>query len=703
MSWRRAMRLGLWQKAEAQLAKLPEAERKAPELGYLGAVLALERGDGDQALARLAALEEKLPLLSKEIAERRAEAHLRQADPAQVAAWLAQQGDARSLVGAAEKYRQAKQLDDARRALDKGFRALARLTGDEHKQVEASARALRAQLSLQNGHKASAAGDYRWLALHAAMLPEGESAAAELERIAPLSKLSASQRYERAMGFARRGDVEATENELSQSRKAPGKQPSEAKVLHARGWAHYIARGDYEQAARLLTQAAKLGGGNALRDRFYAARALSRAHRNAEAIERYELLAKVHPKTSWGEQARYLAARLHYIAGEWPEAEKGFSGYIQTHGKRSRYGKTARYSLAVTRLAAGKYPAAAADLEALVKAEDDTRLRARYRELWGVALAGAGRQQDASTQLREVIVEHPLSAPALLAAARLRALGESAPPLVGSSQAVEEQQQASRYARLPPRAALLASLELHHQAELALRQEEAHIIGDDKSHQAELLCSAYGQLQSAGRRYQVGQRAAGWAALKVAPAPATHWLWDCVYPRPYETVVSEFASRFGVRDDLVYAVMRQESAFRPTAESPVGAVGLMQLMPQTALKAAAELGQTHRPEDLLHPAHNIQLGTYYLGQLAKMYQGRSTLMVASYNAGPQAVSRWLQSGEALPLDLFIARIPYNETRNYVYRVVGNEAHYGYLRAGAAGIPVVDLTLPKGLRAPADAY
>jgi soluble lytic murein transglycosylase len=102
------------------------------------------------------------------------------------------------------------------------------------------------------------------------------------------------------------------------------------------------------------------------------------------------------------------------------------------------------------------------------------------------------------------------------------------------------------------------------------------------------------------------------------------------------------------------------------------------------------------------PAINIKFGSYYLGLLLDMFGQRKELAAAAYNAGPHAVTRWLRAGEELPLDIFVARIPYSETRNYVYRVLGNYARYSYDK-GEGTVPQVSLKLPEGLRAPDDAY
>jgi len=148
--------------------------------------------------------------------------------------------------------------------------------------------------------------------------------------------------------------------------------------------------------------------------------------------------------------------------------------------------------------------------------------------------------------------------------------------------------------------------------------------------------------------------------------------------------------------------MRQESAFRPTVVSPAKAVGLMQIIPPTAKRIAEEIDATYEPHLMRSPAVNIRFGAYYLRRLLDMFGDRPELTAAAYNAGPHAVTRWLRAGEKLPLDLFVARIPYKETRNYVYRVMGNYARYAY-REDPALVPSIDLTLPAGMRAPKDAY
>lgn len=117
----------------------------------------------------------------------------------------------------------------------------------------------------------------------------------------------------------------------------------------------------------------------------------------------------------------------------------------------------------------------------------------------------------------------------------------------------------------------------------------------------------------------------------------------------YESLISDNASANDLSADFVRAVIAAESAFNPRAHSIKGAMGLMQLMPETAAD--------YHVTDAYDPAQNIRAGTTYLKSLLDRYHGDESLALAAYNAGPQAVAKY---GDKVP--------PYRETRAYVARV-----------------------------------
>lgn len=146
------------------------------------------------------------------------------------------------------------------------------------------------------------------------------------------------------------------------------------------------------------------------------------------------------------------------------------------------------------------------------------------------------------------------------------------------------------------------------------------------------------------------------------------------YPKPYAAQFAEAAQQCGVDVDLLFAVARQESLFQPRAVSPVGAVGLMQLLPTTAGRVLGAKGRQDSvsTNDLFDTRLNTLAGACYLRALLERYNGSLPLAVAAYNAGEDTVDTWLARRDKLPdSPYFTEWIPYQETRDYVQKVLRN--------------------------------
>ena len=157
----------------------------------------------------------------------------------------------------------------------------------------------------------------------------------------------------------------------------------------------------------------------------------------------------------------------------------------------------------------------------------------------------------------------------------------------------------------------------------------------------------------------IGQR-----TLAGAPALMARAAGPMLRSSTFDSIIQQHSSLQGIRADLVRAVIQVESAFNPRAISPKGAMGLMQLMPQTA----ARFGVL----DAFNPAENIRAGVSYLKQLLIRYENNEQLALAAYNAGPLAVDRY---GSQVP--------PYKETQNYVQRIYA----LGGATPGAPGMKI----------------
>ncbi len=154
------------------------------------------------------------------------------------------------------------------------------------------------------------------------------------------------------------------------------------------------------------------------------------------------------------------------------------------------------------------------------------------------------------------------------------------------------------------------------------------------------------------------------------------------YPQTYSEEVQASAKEFSVDENLIYAVIYTESGFRADAESGAGAVGLMQLMPETFTWLQERLdGEVVYSEDALKtPSVNIRYGTYFLSYLLEQYSDVPTAL-AAYNAGTTNVDRWLSDSAYSSDGKTLDDIPYDETRNYVKKVTDVRKKYENIYGG----------------------
>ncbi|MHB1512961.1 MAG: transglycosylase SLT domain-containing protein [Acidiferrobacter sp.] len=176
----------------------------------------------------------------------------------------------------------------------------------------------------------------------------------------------------------------------------------------------------------------------------------------------------------------------------------------------------------------------------------------------------------------------------------------------------------------------------------------------------------------------------GWgdcAILTVAGTGAKHAL-SIRFPLLYRSLIEADAGRNKIDPAWVYGIIRQESAFIFDARSDVGALGLMQLMPETGFITAREIHLSITGDrDLIDVANNVDVGTHYLADVLLRARGEEPVATAAYNAGPTAAISWLPVRRALPADIWIETIPYRQTRGYVKNVLTFTAIYDYLLKG----------------------
>lgn len=693
--WRAAAESGDWEGVAGAIDALGPLRRADPKTRYVRALAALRLGDFSTALAALEGLDAALPALEAEIASARARCQLEIGPFAAAAAYYEQLGSDAGRLEAARAWRRAGQPDRAARLA--GMLLQARSPRPRNA-LYVAARWLRAELSEQLGELELARRDYRWLALTAAK----PDAAQAYERTAH-TRLTRMQRFRRASAFAERGEVDRVQQELAALHAAPGRMPVRSELRRVLGRAYYVARTDNAKAAEILERVARETRHAHSEDLFMAARARERALQFRRASRLYARIVQLYPGSPAEERARYLLAHVAYVQGRWAAAERAYTGYLRryhslrTGHRHGRFVSSALYERAVCQLAAHRPLQAFDDLERLAALQKKQRPLLEHLE--GVALAASGRgslENRAVERFEQVLARYPFSFAARASAARLQLMGREPrlrlpnPPALSPSAAAAE---------LPPKAQLLARLGLASAAENVLREQAQR----DPAHGCEWLCSSSAALGRGGVGYAHAAQVVRQGILQRPPTTANAWAWQCLHPRPYDREVARLERRFHLPAGLMHPVMRQESAFRPDALSPAGAVGLMQLLPATAERAARELSLEHEPERLTEANYNLELGAFYLGKLLNEFDRRVVFTLAGYNAGPRAVAYWFDSGRQLSLDVWVARIPFAETRDYVQHVFSGWNRYRYLAGGPEQMPRLALTLPDAVRLSASVY
>ncbi len=362
-------------------------------------------------------------------------------------------------------------------------------------------------------------------------------------------------------------------------------------------------------------------------------------------------------RSEQGARAKLLAGLLLDGEGETGRALELFDAVVRTGGK-SNWADEALWQLGWSAYRAGRFEAAMEHFAGLEARASNplSGLRPRY---WGARAAQRAGKPDYAAALAEIARSYPLSYYGWRA--RQLVAGDPGELEQGSIPAGTSAVSSAALAR--PEILLEAELREEALAELDRLFPRARGLADRLA-----LAELYSDANNENRAQRLMVEAYE-DALSRAPDPDEIDVWWHAWPLPWPDDVKRLAGDAGVEPSLVYSVMREESGYRPTALSVAGARGLLQLMPETATRLASDAGlPAPSLASLYDPEVNIALGSRYLAQLMNRFGGRASAAIASYNAGPQAVARWLD-GSTLDDDEWVEAIPYDQTRAYVKRVL----------------------------------
>lgn len=398
------------------------------------------------------------------------------------------------------------------------------------------------------------------------------------------------------------------------------------------------------------------------------ARARARSGDVFGAAEELEVIAR-EVGGSQGAYAKLVAALLWDGEGRTDRARPLFASLARSGGSRSR---SALWWLGWDAYRAGRYDVAQQHFGKLAKRERsfDRQLRARY---WHARAGERQGRASATEDFAALARDYPLSYYGWRAGQRVPDRPEEGEVAAAPAELTRGASNFAARQLARPRILLEAGRVDAARDELGGLYARAKTLADRL-----LLADLYA---NAGDFHRAQRIIAGRYASALARAPEAESieLWWHSWPAPFpDSVDAATKAREGLEPALVYAIMREESGYRPKVRSVAGAFGLMQLMPDTATRVAErDAVDRFEVDDLFEPAMNIRLGAAYLHELLRTFEGRASAAIGSYNAGPHRIERWLADGPSDD-DEWVEAIPYEQTRTYVKKVLRSVHAYKVL-------------------------
>jgi soluble lytic murein transglycosylase len=561
------------------------------------------------------------------------------------------------------KARARQNARDLAGALAEAERAAARVTSDSRR---AAAWTLIGRLRQERGDGAGA----RTAFIRAMNTAQGSSSAIEAARaLSEMGGLSAEDHLLVGRVYLRHGNIQRGAAGLTAYIDA-GRGTAAQRAALRYDLANALFRGgDYQAAERaLLAISASTDDRRVASDAMYtAARAQYRDGRQSVARGTLARIISEYPDQAAAVRAAYLTADLDHDDADLSRAGDNYRQAIRL-APASDQAAIARMRLGGIAFASGRYQDALREFEEYRTSHRVGRSRQQATYWSARALARLGRADEARSRFIETRGIDPFSYYGGLAGDELGDDGWAArlEPSPQHNDRFNEQVQ-----RALSRVDLLREIGWDEAATFEMERVRRHFAAFDGASYAlaEALNSRGFTTQGVALGWDIYRREGAWNLR----------LLRIVYPFPFQNFVIAEARDRGVDPFLAAALIRQESMFNPRARSPVGALGLMQVMPATGRSLARRLGVPRFNDDLLmQPELNIHFGMAYLADQIRNYGDRLDAVLAAYNAGPTRVSRWSRFPEYEDRLLFAERIPFDETRDYVRIVQNNRRIYAAL-------------------------
>jgi len=407
---------------------------------------------------------------------------------------------------------------------------------------------------------------------------------------------------------------------------------------------------------------------------YHAIRSAMRASLNEKAWKFYETLTKEYSDSSFCDDVAVWFARGALRRGEYKLARKILFDAL-SRWPQGDMAMEARWLVALSFIMEKRYADARKVIEMALSKTQDPLSGSRFCYFLAWTDLVSGKTHKARQEFYKCNIAYPMTFYGFLAGMRAEKKGEkklASEPGESSSKRRDGGRDASNGFPQPLRNAIW----LYESGLFALAGEEANLFEPSSFEEAVVKSLILAKTRSGTQVFKIADSALKKFVVS-QPLDENRAFFEIAFPMPYQNEVQRAAKESHVDPLLIYAVMREESAFSPQAVSPAGAIGLLQLMPATAQTVAKKLKLNLEKRSLFEPATNIRLGARFLSELKKSL-GHPFFVIAGYNAGPGAVMRWKKENPNVPPDLFVELIGAEETRNYVKKVFSSYCAYHLL-------------------------
>jgi soluble lytic murein transglycosylase len=467
-----------------------------------------------------------------------------------------------------------------------------------------------------------------------------------------------------------------------------------SKTLFKTGMS-YFNMNSYENARKYL----KLyydkfpSGGYADDSLYYLGRSLTNLDSYSEAINTYKKLLEKFPQSNYGDDSLYRCGRIAYISDDWQNAAFYFQRLIDEYPSGDKL-PDGYWELGWIQYRLEEFDSAAITFEKMAAKFSGGALEEKGLFWQAKCFLKLNKETEAMKLFEKTFSRDPLSYYGFASAEILKKAGSAVkmpnfnknlnPQNPGISEIIPEiyneliphEVTDSKDATHINKAKELLFIKFYNSAaaEIAVSKDETDTNPD------KLLEISTLYLFSKDYENSIGIVQKNYSKLSSSlTGNKKDYYYYLFYPYAYKDLVLQYCTEYNVEPDFLLAIIREESRFKADAGSHAGAQGLMQIMPATGKTIAGQIGISNFSESMLHdPETSITMGSYYISRMLSNFENNKYYALGAYNGGPNAMQRWISKYGSLDIDEFIESLTYDETKNYIKKVMTSYFVYNLL-------------------------